>query len=48
MEPIVISETMQIGAVCAVIGGMIGYILGWLRGIEQAENDRDQKQDAPD
>lgn len=47
MEPIVITETMQIGVACAAIGGMVGYIFGWLRGMDQAENDRKQQQDTP-
>ena len=47
MEPIVITETMQIGVACATIGGMVGYIFGWLRGLEQAENDRTQQHDTP-
>ena len=39
IEPIVITETMQIVLASLAIGGMVGYLFGWLRGVSQFDRE---------
>ena len=39
IEPIVITETMQIVLASLAIGGMVGYLFGWLRGVSQCDHE---------